>query len=104
MLFDYGATVSCVSNSFVKKANLSSSSPLRTLISLPSGENYPCHAEYRDVTISLLRTNLPVDLKEFSMSEFDIILGMDWLSKYRTHIHCRDKIRVASASPIMEWC
>ncbi|XP_048492626.1 uncharacterized protein LOC109136555 [Beta vulgaris subsp. vulgaris] len=36
VLFDYGASVSYVSTSFAKKANLSSSSPLRTLISLPS--------------------------------------------------------------------
>ncbi|XP_048502897.1 uncharacterized protein LOC125498684 [Beta vulgaris subsp. vulgaris] len=98
VLFDSGATVSFVSNSFVKKANLSLSSPLRTLISLPSGENYPCHAEYRDATISLLGINLPADLKEFSMTEFDVILGMDWLSKYRAHIHCRDQ-KVTLRSP-----
>ncbi|XP_010678243.1 uncharacterized protein LOC104893807 [Beta vulgaris subsp. vulgaris] len=91
LLFDYGAYVSCVSNSFAKQANLSSSYPLRTLISLPSGENYPCFAKYRDVPISMLGTNLPTDLKEFSMVEFDVILGMDWLFKYRAQIHCRDK-------------
>ncbi|XP_057250763.1 uncharacterized protein LOC104884646 [Beta vulgaris subsp. vulgaris] len=93
-----GATVSCVSNSFVKKANLSLSSPLRTLISLPSSENYPCYVEYRDVTISLLGTNLPADLKEFSTTEFDVILGMDWLSKYHAHMHCRDQ-KVTLRSP-----
>ncbi|XP_019104830.1 uncharacterized protein LOC109134885 [Beta vulgaris subsp. vulgaris] len=34
VLFDSSASVSCVSNSFAKKANLSSSSPLRTLVYL----------------------------------------------------------------------
>ncbi|XP_057246749.1 uncharacterized protein LOC130589496 [Beta vulgaris subsp. vulgaris] len=91
VLFDSGASMSCVSTSFAKKANLSSSSPLRTLISLPSSENYPCFAEYRDVPISMLGTNLPADLKEFSMVEFDVILGMDWLFKYRAEIHYRDQ-------------
>ncbi|XP_048498142.1 uncharacterized protein LOC125496664 [Beta vulgaris subsp. vulgaris] len=98
VLFDSGASVSCVSNSFDKKANLSSSSPLRTLITLPSGENYPCFVKYRDVPISLLGTNLPADLKEFSMVEFDVILGMDWLVKYRAQIHCRDQ-KVTLRSP-----
>ncbi|XP_048494341.1 uncharacterized protein LOC104885328 [Beta vulgaris subsp. vulgaris] len=52
----------------------------------------------RDVTVSLLGTNLPADLKEFFMTEFDVILGMDWLSKYRAQIHCRDK-KVTLRSP-----
>ncbi|XP_019106832.1 uncharacterized protein LOC104901203 [Beta vulgaris subsp. vulgaris] len=73
VLFDSGASVSCVSNSFVKKANLSSSSPIQTLISLPYGENYPCLVEYRGVPISVLGIDLPADLKAFPM------------------IHCRDK-------------
>lgn len=90
--------MSCVSTSFAKKANLYSSSPLRTLISLPSDENYPCFAEYRDVPISMLGTNLSVDLKEFSMIEFDVILGMDWLFKYRAQTHCRDQ-KVTLRSP-----
>ncbi|XP_057249321.1 uncharacterized protein LOC125495585 [Beta vulgaris subsp. vulgaris] len=98
VLFDSGASVSCVSNSFAKKANLSSSSPLRTLISLPFGENYPCFAEYRDVPIFMLSTNLSADLKEFSIIEFDVILGMDWLFKYRAQIHCRDQ-KVTLRSP-----
>ncbi|XP_057250670.1 uncharacterized protein LOC125494322 [Beta vulgaris subsp. vulgaris] len=98
VLFDSGASVSCVSNSFAKKANLTSSSPIRTLISLPSWENYPCLAEYCGVPISVLGIDLPADLKAFSMVEFDVILGMDRLSKYRAQIHCRDQ-KVTLRSP-----
>ncbi|XP_010677027.1 uncharacterized protein LOC104892740 [Beta vulgaris subsp. vulgaris] len=98
VLFDSGAFVSCVSNSFAKKANLTSSSPIRTLISLPSGENYPCLAEYCGVPISVLGIDLPADLKAFSMVEFDFILGMDWLFKYRAQIHCRNQ-KVTLRSP-----
>ncbi|XP_048498017.2 uncharacterized protein LOC125496560 [Beta vulgaris subsp. vulgaris] len=58
VLFDSGASVSCVSKSFAKKANLTSSSPIRTLISLPSGENYPCLAEYCGVPIPMLGIEL----------------------------------------------
>ncbi|XP_048493237.1 uncharacterized protein LOC125491574 [Beta vulgaris subsp. vulgaris] len=98
VLFDSGASVSCASNSFAKKTNLTSSSPIRTLISLPSGENYPCLAEYCGVPIFVLGIDLPADLKAFSMVEFDVILGMDWLFKYRAQIHCRDK-KVTLRSP-----
>ncbi|XP_057246753.1 uncharacterized protein LOC104899098 [Beta vulgaris subsp. vulgaris] len=91
VLFDSGASLSCVSNSFAKKAKLTSSSPIRTLISLPSGENYPCLAEYCGVPISVLGINLLADLTAFSMVEFHVILGMDWLFKYRAQIHCRDQ-------------
>ncbi|XP_057251790.1 uncharacterized protein LOC130591863 [Beta vulgaris subsp. vulgaris] len=98
VLFDYGAFVSCVSDSFAKKANLTSSSPVRTLISLPFGENYPCLAQYCGVPISVLGIDLPADLKAFSMVEFDVILDMDWLFKYRAQIHCRDQ-KVTLRSP-----
>ena len=43
-------------------------------------------------------TNLPAYLKEFSMSEFDVILGTDWLSIYHAHTHCRDQ-KVTLRSP-----
>lgn len=34
---------------------------------------------------------LPVSLKEFSLSEFDVILGIYWLSRYHAYIQCRDQ-------------
>ncbi|XP_010666250.2 uncharacterized protein LOC104883423 [Beta vulgaris subsp. vulgaris] len=77
VLFDTGASVSVVSSAFVKKANLTSRSPVRCLISLASGESYPCYVEYKDVSMVILGTDLPADLKEFDFSEFDVMLGVD---------------------------
>jgi hypothetical protein len=31
---------------------------------------------------------MPVNLVVFEMSGFDIILGMDWLSKYHASVNC----------------
>ncbi|XP_057251716.1 uncharacterized protein LOC130591806 [Beta vulgaris subsp. vulgaris] len=58
--------------SFVRKANLSSRSPIKSLISLPSGENYPCHSEFKGVPVSIQGSKLSADLKEFPMLEFDL--------------------------------
>lgn len=35
-----------------------------------------------------LGSNLPADLKEFDLSEFVVILGVDLLFKYHDSIHC----------------
>ena len=42
----------------------------------------------RDCELELSGTLLIVDLRIMDMSEFDVILGMDWLTAYRTVIDC----------------
>ena len=42
-----------------------------------------------------LRTLLTVDLRIMDMSEFDVILGMDWLTAYRIVIDC-ERMRVTA--------
>ena len=41
------------------------------------------------------RTLLTVDLRIMDMSEFDVILGMDWLTAYRVVIDC-ERMRVTA--------
>ena len=38
--------------------------------------------------VEILGTLLTVDLRIMNMSEFDVILGMDWLTAYRVVIDC----------------
>ena len=38
--------------------------------------------------LEILRTLLTVDLRIMDMSEFEVILGMDWLKVYRIVINC----------------
>ena len=40
----------------------------------------------RGCELEISRTLLTVDLRIMNMSEFDVILGMDWLSVYRVVI------------------
>ena len=42
----------------------------------------------RGCELEISRTLLTVDLKIMDMSEFDVILGMDWLKVYRIVINC----------------
>ena len=42
----------------------------------------------RDYPLTLEGRNFPGDLVVLSMSEFDVILGMDWLSKHGATMDC----------------
>ena len=42
----------------------------------------------RGCVLEISRTLLTVDLRIMDMSEFDVILGMDWLTAYRVVINC----------------
>ena len=42
----------------------------------------------RGCELEISRTLLTVDLRIMDMSEFDVILGMDWLTAYRIVIDC----------------
>ena len=43
----------------------------------------------RGCELEISRTLLIVDLRIMDMSEFDVILGMDWLTAYRVVIDCK---------------
>ena len=43
---------------------------------------------YRGCEFEISGTLLTVDLRIMDMSEFDVILGMDWLTAYRIVIDC----------------
>ena len=42
----------------------------------------------RGCELEISRTLLTMDLRIMNMSEFDVILGMDWLTVYRVVIDC----------------
>ena len=63
------------------------SSPLRTRVSV----DQIC----RDCELEISRILLSMDLRVMDMSEFDVILGMDWLTAHRVVIDC-DRRRVTA--------
>ena len=53
---------------------------------------------YRDCPIRIRDYEFPGDFIKFSFREFDLILGMDWLSRYQVVVGCRMK-RVTLRTP-----
>ena len=45
----------------------------------------------RDCELEISGILLTVDLRVMGMSEFDVILGMDWMTAYRVVIDCEHK-------------
>ena len=53
---------------------------------------------YRDCPIRIREYEIPRDLIKLSFREFDVILGMDWLSQHQVVVDCRMK-RVTLRTP-----
>jgi hypothetical protein len=82
ILFDSGASHSFISSSFVTKHSLPiATMKHRMLVSSPGGEirtKHMCPA----VSITIRGVDFPLNLILLDSKGIDIILGMDWLSKY----------------------
>ena len=52
----------------------------------------------RDCELEISGILLIVDLRVMNMSEFDVILGMDWLTAHRVVIDC-DRRRITAYTP-----
>jgi hypothetical protein len=91
VLFDYGASHSFITSSFVAKHNLPIANMKHTmLVSSPGGEmrtKLICPT----VSISIRGVDFPSNLILLDSKGIDIILGMDWLSKYDGVIQCTKK-------------
>jgi hypothetical protein len=91
ILFDSGASHSFITSSFVAKHNLLITNMKHTmLVSSPGGEmrtKFICPA----VSISIKGVDFPSSLVLLDSKGTDIILGMDWLSKYDGVIQCAKK-------------
>ena len=92
MLFDYGASHSFIATSCVRGLGLEVetlenplyvSYPLRTRVSV----DLIC----RGCELEISGILLTVDLRVLDMSDFDVILGMDWLTAQRVVIDCEHR-------------
>ncbi|KAL8105647.1 hypothetical protein AgCh_029446 [Apium graveolens] len=92
VLIDSGATRSFVSQDFVSKLN----HPVEYLneimtVELANQERVSVNQVCGNYEIEISGSKFCVDLIPFKLGEFDIILGMDWLSKHDAQIDCRNK-------------
>jgi hypothetical protein len=92
ILFDSGASHSFISSSFIVKHSLPITTMKHTmLVSSLGGEmrtKHICPA----VSITIRGVDFPSNLILLDSKGVDIILGMDWLSKYDGVIQCTRKV------------
>ena len=81
-----------VSMSFVKAHNLRTKVGNQEWhIQIPIGERHIARSICKKCLIMLGYFTMPADLIVMEISDFDIILGMDWLSEHFAFIDCKEK-------------
>ena len=89
MLFDYGASHSFIVASVVMELGLEVEALEEPLyVSSPLGIRARIWMICRCCELEILGILLIVDMRVMNMSEFDVILGMDWLIAYGVVIDC----------------
>ena len=89
MLFDSSASHSFIAVSVVIELGLEVEALEKPLyVSSPLGIRERIGMICRGCELEILGILLIVDLRVMDMSEFDIILGMDWLTTYKVVIDC----------------
>ena len=89
MLFDYGALHSFIDASVVIELGLEVKALKEPLyVSSPLGIRARIGMICCGYELEIWGTLLTVDLRVMDMLEFDVILGMDWLTAYRVVIDC----------------
>ncbi|XP_074317877.1 uncharacterized protein LOC141653909 [Silene latifolia] len=91
VLFDSGATHSFISREHVRALNLTAYDRVVDSVIVPSGESVSCDRIYTSVPIQIGEVVFHCDLMEFPLGGFEVILGMDWLGKYKAFIDCYQK-------------
>ncbi|GJZ86075.1 reverse transcriptase domain-containing protein [Tanacetum coccineum] len=93
VLFDSGADKSFVSISLASKLNI----PPITIdtfydIEMADGNLVSTNTIIQGAILTLLNQPFKIDLMLIKLGSFDIVIGMDWLSKYHARIICDEKV------------
>ena len=91
-LVDPGATHSFASKHFLDRFQIKTQ-PLegRMRVSLPAGDPLLADRVVRDSRVLIEGQEFLADLVAFDMRDFDVVLGMDWLSRHRATLDCYKK-------------
>ena len=91
-LVDPGATHSFASRPFLDRFQIETQ-PLEGCmrVSLPAGDPLFSNKVVRDRRVLIGGQEFPADLVALDMRDFDVVLGMDWLSRHRATLDCYKK-------------
>ncbi|GJS53976.1 reverse transcriptase domain-containing protein [Tanacetum coccineum] len=93
VLFDSGADKSFVSISLASMLNI-----LLVIIDtfynieMADGNLVSTNTVIQGCTLTLLNQHFEIDLMPIKLGSFDVVIGMDWLSKYHARIICDEKV------------
>ena len=91
-LIDPRSTHSYICTDILSLGNLPrSETEYDSLVTNPLGHSVIVNKVYRDCPIRIREYEFLGDLIELSFKEFDVILGMDWLSRHQAMVDCRMK-------------
>ncbi|GJR32492.1 putative reverse transcriptase domain-containing protein [Tanacetum coccineum] len=93
VLFDSGADRNFISISFASKLNIPSIT-IDTFydIEMADGNLVSTNTVIKGCTLTLLNQPFEIDLMPIKLGSFDVVIGMDWLSKYHAKILCDEKV------------
>ncbi|GJR14872.1 reverse transcriptase domain-containing protein [Tanacetum coccineum] len=93
VLFDFGADFSFISTNFVPLLNVKPSivNP-EYVIEVANGKKVEVDRIIRDYKLKLGNSLFIIDLIPLGHGSFDVIVGMDWLSKNKAVIVCHEKV------------
>nr|GFA12041.1 putative reverse transcriptase domain-containing protein [Tanacetum cinerariifolium] len=93
VLFDTGADRSFVSTAFSSHFDIAPTVLDHDYaVELADGRIVGVNTIIRSCTLNFLNHPFNIDLMPVEMGSFDVIIGMDWLSRYEAVIVCADKI------------
>ena len=92
ILIDPGATHSFISIGFISNVNVESQ-PIdySIVVSLPTGESRLAESVYMNSRVIIGGQEFLADLILLDIHDFDVILGMDWLSRHHATVDCNRK-------------
>ncbi|GJR23095.1 putative reverse transcriptase domain-containing protein [Tanacetum coccineum] len=92
-LFDSGADYSFVSTTFIPLLGIGPSNlGFSYEIEIASGQLVEINKVIRECKLEIEGHVFDIDLIPFGHESFDMIIGMDWLSKHKAEIVCHDKV------------
>ncbi|GJT79595.1 putative reverse transcriptase domain-containing protein [Tanacetum coccineum] len=93
VLFDSGADRSFISISLASKLKIPSIT-IDTFydIEMADGNLVSTNTVIKGCTLTLLNQPFKIDLMPIKLGSFDVVIGMDWLSKYHAKILCDEKV------------
>ncbi|KAD2805171.1 hypothetical protein E3N88_38548 [Mikania micrantha] len=93
VLFDSGANRSFVSIKFVHHPSfVLEKLPVPLEVEVADSKSFLVFDFYRNCKLTINKEDYVVDLIPMVLGEFDVVIGMDWLSSYKANILCNRKV------------